>query len=154
MRPFPTVSGPVVLALFCCSLPALASSLDEKPIDQQSIAALEARAAQASPREQCFLYAQLVHEMVEFSAHQYAGGEFDQAAALLKRAQEITHKLHAAVAMDDKKLKDAQILLRHTAFRLSELIHSAGTDDRPLMAETLTQLNAAQTETMLAVFKK
>jgi hypothetical protein len=92
--------------------------------------------------------------MIEFSAHQYANGEFEQAALLLKRAQDITHKIHIAVTADDKKLKDAQILLRHTAFRLSELIHSAGTDDRPLMAETLTQLNAAQTETMLAVFKK
>ena len=151
MRTFPAV---LALALVCCSLPALASSPDDKPIDQQSIAALEARAAQASPREQCFLYAQLVHEMIEFSAHQYAVGEFEQSSNLLKRAQEITHKLHTALTNDDKKLKDAQILLRHTAFRLNELIHSAGTDDRPLMAETLVQLNAAQTETMLAVFKK
>ena len=144
-----------VLVLFgAIAVPAFAASLDDKPIDQQSIAALEARAAQASPREQCFLYAQLVHEMIEFSAHQYSSGEIEQATSLLKRAQEITQKIHLAVAMDNKKLKDAQILLRHTAFRLNELIHSAGTDDRPLMTETLTQLNAAQTETMLAVFKK
>jgi hypothetical protein len=152
MRTFPAVLALTLVC--CCSLPALAASLDDKPIDQQSIAALETRAAQASPREQCFLYAQLVHEMIEFSARQYSSGEVEQAASLLKRAQEITHKIHVAVAMDDKKLKDAQILLRHTAFRLNELIHAAGTDDRPLMAETLSQLNAAQTETMLAVFKK
>ena len=151
MRAFPAVLS---LTLACCSLPTFASSPDDRPMDAQTIAALELRAAQASPREQCFLYAQLVHEMIEFSAHQYANGEFEQAALLLKRAQDITHKIHIAVTADDKKLKDAQILLRHTAFRLSELIHSAGTDDRPLMAETLTQLNAAQTETMLAVFKK
>jgi hypothetical protein len=151
MRAFPAVLS---LALVCCSLPAFASSPDDKPIDAQTIAALEARAALATPREQCFLYAQLVHEMIEFSAHQYAAGEFEQAALLLKRAQDITRKIHVAVTADDKKLKDAQILLRHTAFRLSELIHSAGGDDRALMSETLTQLNAAQTETMLAVFKK
>lgn len=150
MRTFPAI----LALLCCCSLPALAASPDDKPIDQQTIAALEARAAQASPKEQCFLYAQLVHEMIEFSAHQYANGEVEQATSLLKRAQEFTHKIHAAVSMDDKKLKDAQILLRHTAFRLNELLHSAGTEDRPVMAETLAQLNAAQTETMLAVFKK
>ncbi len=91
--------------------------------------------------------------MVEFSARQYAGGEIEKATALLKRAQEFTHKIHTAVAMDDKKLKDAQILLRHTAFRLNELIHASSTEDRPLMTETLAQLNAAQNETMLAVFK-
>ena len=146
---------PAVLALLCCcSVPAFAASPDDKPIDQQTIAALEARAAQASPKEQCFLYAQLVHEMIEFSAHQYANGEVEQANTLLKRAQEFTHKIHVVVSMDDRKLKDAQILLRHTAYRLNELLHSAGTEDRPLMAETLTQLNAAQTEAMLAVFKK
>lgn len=144
-----------VLVLFgTITVPAFASSLDDKVPDQQSIAALEARAAQASPREQCFLYAQLVHEMIEFSARQYSSGEVEKATILLKRAQEFTHKIHSAVAMDDKKLKDAQILLRHTAFRLNELIHSSSTEDRPVMAETLTQLNAAQTETMLAVFKK
>jgi hypothetical protein len=146
---------PAVIALFAAiAVPALASSPDDKPVDQQTIAALEARAAQASPREQCFLYAQLVHDMVEFSARQYASGEIEKSTSLLKRAQEFTHKIHLAVSMDDKKLKDAQILLRHTAFRLNELIHSAGSEDRPVMAETLTQLNAAQTETMLAVFKK
>jgi hypothetical protein len=150
MRAFPAV----LLLLCAVAAPAFASSPDDKPIDQQSIAALEVRAAQASPREQCFLYAQLVHEMIEFSAHQYANGEVEQATNLLKRAQEFTHKIHGAVAMDDKKLKDAQILLRHTAFRLNELIHSADLEDRPVMTATLTQLNAAQTETMLAVFKK
>jgi hypothetical protein len=146
---------PAALVLFSAiTVPALASSPDDKAPDQQSIAALEARAAQASPREQCFLYAQLVHEMVEYSANQYSSGEVEKATSLLKHAQELTHKIHVAVSMDDKKLKDAQILLRHTAFRLNELIHSADSQDRPVMTATLTQLNAAQTETMLAVFKK
>jgi hypothetical protein len=146
---------PAVLALLCCfSIPALASSPDDKPIDQQSIDALQARVSQASPREQCFLYAQLVHELIEFSARQYTSGEFDKATSLLKQAQQFAGKIHTAVAMDDKKLKDAQILLRHTAFRLNELIHSSSEEDRPLMAQTLAQLNAAQNETMLAVFKK
>ena len=150
MRTFPAA----LVLLGVLTIPALASSPDEKTADQQSIAALESRAAQASPREQCFLYAQLVHEMVEYSAHQYSSGEIEKATSLLKRAQQFTHKIHVAVSMDDKKLKDAQILLRHTAFRLNELIHSAGSEDRPVMNETLAQLNAAQTETMLAVFKK
>jgi hypothetical protein len=150
MRTFPAV----LILLGAITVPALASSPDDKVPDQQSIAVLEARAAQASPREQCFLYAQLVHEMVEFSARQYSSGEVEKANSLLKRAQEFTHKIHGAVSMDDKKLKDAQILLRHTAFRLNELIHSADSEDRAVMAATLVQLNAAQNETMLAVFKK
>jgi hypothetical protein len=47
----------ILLAIATLSIPALASSPDDKPIDQDSIAALQARIPQAQPREQCFLYA-------------------------------------------------------------------------------------------------
>lgn len=145
---------PVVLLIGALSLPACAASLDSRIPDQQSIDALELRASQAQPREQCYLYAQLVHEMVEYSARQYAAGDVEQATGLLKRAQMFTHKIHMALAVNDKKLKDAQILLRHTAFRLSELLHSSDYQDRPVVEQTLAQLNEAQNEAMLAVFKK
>lgn len=150
MRTLPAV----VILLCCCSLPAWAGAIDDRPPDQQSIDALEARASQAEPREQCFLYAELVHEMVEFSAQQYASGDVDKSVSLLKRAKEFAGKIQSVVALNDKKLKDAQILLRHTAFRLTELIHTSSTEDRPVMSETLTQLNAAQNQAMMAVFKK
>ena len=147
--------SPLVLVLSSAlSIPAYAGNLDDKAIDQHTIDALELRANQAQPREQCFLYAQLVHEMIEFSAHQYASGDVDKANTLLKRAQEFTHKIHLAVSEDNKRLKNAEILLRHTAFRLSEMLHASAFEDRPLVAETLSQLNDAQTEAMLKVFRK
>jgi hypothetical protein len=143
-----------LLLLSALCIPAYAASFDNKAPDEQTITALEQRAAQAQPREQCFLYAQLVHEMIEFSAQQYAAGEADKASSWLKKAQEFTHKLHGALAVNDKKLKDAQILLRHTAFRLTELLHSGNSEDQELVQETLAQLNQAQNEAMLQVFKK
>ncbi len=147
--------SPFVLVLVSAlSIPAYSGTLDDKIIDQQTIDALELRANQAQPREQCFLYAQLVHEMIEFSAHQYASGDVDKANTLLKRAQEFTHKIHLAVSEDNKRLKNAEILLRHTAFRLSEMLHASAFEDRPLVAETLSQLNDAETEAMLKVFRK
>jgi hypothetical protein len=153
MRSLPAVL--VLLTSLAVPAPAFASGFDNnKPADQQSIDALQARAAQAKPQEQCFLYAELVHEMIEFSAQQYASGEIGKAAALLKQAQAVTQKLQAAVAIKDKKLKDAQIILRQTAFRLNELLHSSDYEDRPLMAQTLAELNAAQNQTMMAVFQK
>jgi hypothetical protein len=141
----------VLAALY---IPAYGASLDSKVPDEQMISALEQRAAQAQPREQCFLYAQLVHEMIEFSAQQYAAGDVDKATGILKKAQEFTHKLTSALAVNDKKLKDAQILLRHAAFRLTELLHSSNSEDRELVQETLAQLNRAQNDAMLQVFKK
>jgi hypothetical protein len=145
----------VVVLLTALSIPAYASSMDGKVPDEQMITALEQRAAQAQPREQCFLYAQLVHETIEFSARQYEAGDVEKANGLLKRAQEFTHKITSALAVNDKKLKDAQILLRHTAFRLTELLHAGGSDEnRELLKQTLAQLNQAQDDTMLQVFQK
>jgi hypothetical protein len=72
----------------------------------------------------------------------------------LKRAQELTHKIHLALSEDNKRLKNAEILLRHTAFRLTELLHTSEFEDRPLVQETLSQVNQAQTEAMMQVFKK
>jgi hypothetical protein len=134
-------------------VPARASSLD-KVFDQQSIDLLEARANQAQPREQCFLYAELLHQMTEFSLRQYAAGDVEKASGLLKRIQALAHKIHMSVGDDNKRLKNAEILLRHTAFRLNEMLHNSSLEDRPLLQETLAQVNQAQTEAMLQVFRK
>ena len=110
---------------------AHAASFDEKLADAQSIAALEARATSAGPREQCFLYAELIHQMIEYSTAQYAAGEYEKAAETLKRVSGFAQKIHLAVSNDEKRLKNAQILLRHTAFRLNELLHASALEDRP-----------------------
>jgi hypothetical protein len=143
----------LALSLACCSQPLAAAGLDDKPVDAASIAALETRAAQAQPKEQCFLYAELVHEMIEFSTAQYAAGEYDKATVTLRRVHDLTSRIHLALSNDEKRLKAAQILLRHTAFRLTELLHTSDDQDRPLVQQTLAQLNDVQTETMMAVFK-
>lgn len=144
---------PTILILFAAlSIPAFAA--DDKIPDDQMLTALEQRAATAPAKDQCFLYAVLVHDMVEASAHQYAAGDVDKANTLLKKAQALTHKLHSVLAVNDKKLKDAQILLRHAAFRLTELLHSSSYDDRDIMQQTLAEVNQAQVETMMQVFKK
>jgi len=144
----------LLLAIAAVSIPAYASSPDDKIIDQDSIAALQARIPQAQPREQCFLYAELIHQMTEFSLKQYAAGDVDKANDLLKQIQTITHKMHLHVTDNDKRLKNAEILMRHTAFRLTQMLHNSSYEDRPLVQETLAQVNRAQSETMLEVFRK
>jgi hypothetical protein len=134
--------------------PACAYSPDEKIPDQQSIAALEAKIGQAPPKEQCFLYAELIHQMTEFSLRQYAAGNVDKANDMLKQIQEFAHKVHLSVSDDNKRLKNAEILLRHTAFRLNEMLHNTSYEDRPLVEQTLAQVNQAESDAMLQVFKK
>ncbi len=148
------IKSAVLIAFTALAIPACAASLDDKIPDQQTINALELRASQAQPREQCFLYAELVHQMIEYSLRQYAAGDSETATGLLKHAQELAHKIHLALSDDNKRLKNAEILLRHTAFRLTEMLHSSASEDRPLVQETLSEVNQAQTEAMMQVFKK
>jgi hypothetical protein len=131
-----------------------ASSLDEKILDTQALIALENRAAVAAPREQCFLYAELVHSMTELATLQLQQGQPELASASLKLAQNYAAKIHMGLANDAKRLKNAEILIRHTAFRLKALMMGASLDDRPTMEATLHQLDAVQSEMMLQVFKK
>ena len=143
-----------VIAIAAIAVPACASSPDEKSFDQGTITALQDRINLAQPREQCFLYAELIHQMTEVSLQQYAAGDVEKANALLNQIQQITHKMHLSMADNDKRLKNAEILLRHTAFRLREMLHSSASEDRPLFEATLAQVNQAQSETMLSVFRK
>lgn len=152
MRPKVPLAALVLLTV--STVPVRASGFDDKIFDQQSIDALQAKAAQAQPREQCFLYAELVHQMTEFSLRQYAAGDVEKAATLLKQIQKLALKIHLSVADDDKRLKGAEILLRHTAFRLTEMLHTSSFEDRALVQETLAQVNQAQNEAMMQVFRK
>lgn len=144
----------IVLVATALAIPAFASSPDDKVIDQETISALEARIGQAQPREQCFLYAELIHQMTELSMKQYASGDVDKATDMLKQIQNLTKKLHLSMADNDKRLKNAEILLRHTAFRLTEFLHNSSSDDRAVVEATLAQVNRAESETMMSVFKK
>jgi hypothetical protein len=148
------ISLAVLILLPAIAVPACAYTPDDKIPDQESISALEAKIPQAQPREQCFLYAELIHQMTEFSVRQYAAGNVDKASDLLKQVQEVAHRVHLSVSDDNKRLKNAEILLRHTAFRLNEMLHSSSFEDRPLVAQTLAQVNRAENEAMLQVFKK
>lgn len=143
-----------ILAVGMAFAPVCAFSSDTKTPDEQSIAALETKANQAQPREQCFLYAELVHQMTELSLQQYAAGDVAKADGLLKRIQAMAAKIHLSVARNDKRLKNAEILLSNTAFRLNEMLHSSDFDDRSLVQQTLAKVNDAQNEAMLQVFQQ
>jgi len=148
----------VPLAVFglltAIAMPVRALPPNDNSPYQQSIATLEAKISQAQPREQCFLYAELIHQMTEYSLQQYAAGDVDKASQLLLHIQEVAHKIHLTVKDDDKRLKNAEILLRRTAFRLNEMLHSSDSQDRPLVEETLAQVNKAESDAMMQVFRK
>jgi hypothetical protein len=142
------------LAVSLSVAPVRASSADNTPPTQQSIDALEARADQAQPREQCFLYAQLVQQMTELSIRQYSAGDAAKASGLLKQIQRVTRKIHLSLGENDKRLKNAQLLLSRTAFRLNEMLRASNVEDRPLVLQTLAQVTDVKDATMMQVFHK
>ena len=148
MRPI----GLLLLSSALLAPPSVASGIDNKPIDPVAISALAAKADLASPKEQCFLYAELVHQMTELAGRQIMDGQ--DASATLRAIRDYTQKIHLGVANDTKRLKNAQILMEHTAFRLNGYLHSAAIDDRPVLESTLKNLNQVQSELMMQVFRR
>jgi len=115
---------------------------------------MAAKAKQATPRERCYLYAKLVRAMTEVAGRQLDNGDVSDASASLKTVQDYTSKIHVDLTDHSKKLKDAQIMMRRTAFRLKELMMSGGLSEQPVLQATLKQLNQVQSQMMLAVFQK
>ena len=58
------------------------------------------------------------------------------------------------VADDSKKLKDAELLMQRTSFRLQDILSQASYDDRQTLEATLKQLNLVQAQLMTQVFKQ
>ena len=144
----------LVLSLAAVAVAPAAFAANDKILDVHEMAALESRAAQAAPKEQCFLYAELAHSMAELAGQQINAGDERDASTSLKAVQKYAAKIHMNVADDAKKLKNAEILMRHTAFRLKEIMMGASLDDRPTLESTLKQLDQVQSEMMLQVFKR
>jgi hypothetical protein len=131
-----------------------AFAVDERIADPQAMAALVIKADTAQPKDQCFLYAELVHQMTELAGQQLTSGDSDRASATLKQVQHYAEKIHMGLAEDAKKMKNAEQLMRHTSFRLTGILNAASYDDRQVLQATLKQLEQVQTELMMQVFKK
>ena len=121
-------------------------------LDSNGIAQLEARAAQANPREQCFLYAELVHSMTELAGKQMLDGDIEHASQTLKRVEQYAHLIHMGLARDTKRLKNTEMLMHKTTYRLSGYLHAASSEDKATLEATLKQLDNVQTELLDQVF--
>ena len=144
-----TVVAISTLLLICAH--ASASSLDDSPT---ALAALMAKADQAQPKDKCFLYAKLVSQMTDLAGSEFNSGDSLGASETLKLVQRYAEKIHTGVASDSKKLKEAELLMQRTSFRLKDSLGAASYEDRQTLESTLKQLNQVQAQLMTQVFKK
>ena len=149
MRLVPTVVVMSTLSVTCAY--ARVSGTDNSPT---ALAVLQAKADQAPPRDRCFLYAQFVSQMTDLAGQQFNSGDSGRASETLKLVQRYAEKIHTDVADDSKKLRDAELLMERTSFRLKGMLNEASYEDRPAVEATLKQLNQVQAQLMTQVFKK
>ena len=130
---------------------ALASGIEEKQFSNEELATLRAK-AEANPKEQCYLYAQMAHQMAEQAGRQMSAGDSEKVAETLATLTKYTEQIHGGLSGDTKKLKDTEILMRHTALRLNELLHNTASDEQPKVASALKHFEQVRSELMLAIF--
>lgn len=124
------------------------------PALDDSLAILQAKADQAEPRDRCFLYAKLVSQMTDLADNQFNSGDSGRASETLKLVQRYAEKIQTGVADDSKKLKEAELLMQRTSFRLKNILGEASYEDRQALEATLKQLNQVRAQLMTQVFKK
>ena len=143
----------LALTLFA-PMAARAASSEEVILDAVALGQLEQQAMLAQPREQCFLFSQVVHSLTEQAGREIAAGQEEEAQATLRHADAVLGKMHAAVQQDAKRLKNAEMLMQHASRRLSDMMHVAGEQSRTAVQATLQKINALHSELLAQVFAK
>jgi hypothetical protein len=88
------------------------------------------------------------------AGRQLSSGDSGQASETLKLVERYAEKIQIGVGDDSKKLKNAELLIRRTSFRLKDILGGASPEDRETLEATLRQLNQVQAQLMTQVFKK
>ena len=145
----------LVSIVFVCLLflvvPACAAPKDSTPTPE-ALAQLQQRAAQAKPSEQCFLYTELVHGLTQQAAAQIAADDTERATATIRQIDKVTPLIQHNLTHNSNRLKDAELLLQDTTYRLGQMLHLLNGDDRASVQNTLAQLNHLNDELLTQVF--
>jgi phage terminase large subunit len=90
--------------------------------------------------------------MTEIAGRQMLNGDVDQASVTLKKVEHYATLIHLNLANDTKRLKNAELLMHHTTYRLGEYLHKASGEDRATLQSTLKRLDQVHDELLAQVF--
>jgi phage terminase large subunit len=71
---------------------------------------------------------------------------------LHKQVNQFAHLIQVNLANDTKRLKNAEILMHHTTYRLAEFLHLVSGEDKATVQATLKQLDQVNDELLTQVF--
>lgn len=144
---------PVPIFLVLCTPVHAANAAEEALPDAQALSQLELRAQQANPRDQCFLYTELIHTLTEIAGVHLREGDTEKASAMLKQVNHYAQLIHMDLANNTKRLKNAEMLMQRTTYRLNQYLRQASAEDRSTVQATLNRLDQVHDELLAQVFK-
>ena len=133
---------------------ARASNLDEAPMDAAALLQLEQRAEAAQPRDQCYMFAEVLHGLTELAGRQIAAGDDLEAGTTFTRIDSVAQKMEKASGSNAKRLKNAEMLLEHITRRLTDMAHVASSDQRTATQAALQQVNHLHTQVLAVILSK
>ena len=129
-----------------------AAALPDLIPDAAALVQLEQKAQQADPRERSFLYTELAHIYTEIAGQQLASGDVEHATASLKHVEHYAELIHSNLSKDTKRLKNSEMLMHETTYKLGELVRFVSTEDKAAVQTTLRQMNKVNEEILAQVF--
>ena len=121
-------------------------------VDAPTLIQMEARAAQADPRERCYRYAEVLAGWTELEGRQIAAGEDEKARSTRLKMDEVAAKVHAASAGDAKRLKNAEQMLERATHRVSDMVHVVGAEQQAALQMTLQHMSSVHNDLLAMVF--
>ncbi|HEX4154964.1 MAG TPA: hypothetical protein VHY48_05075 [Acidobacteriaceae bacterium] len=145
----------LITVIFSFSLTsALASGPDEAPLDATTLMRMEERAEAAQPRDQCYLFTEVLHGLTELAGRQIAAGDTIDAAATIERINAVAARVQQSSSADARHLKNAEELLQHTTRRLTDMAHIVSGSEHAAMQTTLQHLDRVHTQVLSLVFAR
>lgn len=142
----------VVLTLTLAPAIVRASSFEDGPTDASTLTSLEAKAATAEPRDQCFLYTEILHGWTELAGRAMLAGDDSSATLAIQHADADAARLKTVITRDSKRLKNAELLLEHSMHRLTDMLHASSMDEHDTMQTVLRHVSSVHDELLAAVF--
>ena len=140
------------LLLFVLSALQIAAASNLDNLDSDARAQLELKASHAGPREQPYLYTELVHVYSQLAAQQLSQGETEKARASLKQIELYIDRIKLSLSEKAKNLKHAEMLLEAASFRMDQLAHHVSGEDQPSVQATLKQMNLVHDQMLGQLF--
>jgi hypothetical protein len=91
--------------------------------------------------------------MTEKAGKEISDGDDSAAQATLKQVARYAHLVQTSLARNTKQLKNAEILMQHTTWRLAQFLHLASGDDKVQVQTTLRQLDQVNDALLTQVFQ-